>query len=53
MSVDKGLATWVMRLGQTALIWRWNMPLCEAMRTLRSKSFGRHRYRRCSASCCC
>jgi hypothetical protein len=44
MSFSKGLTTWVMRLGPTAMIWRWNMTRREAMRTLRATSFGRHGY---------
>jgi hypothetical protein len=44
MSFSKGLTTWVIRFGPTALIWRWNMRGREAMRTLRAKSFGKHGY---------
>jgi hypothetical protein len=34
-----------MRFGpMTALIWRWNMPLREALRTRRMKTCGRHGY---------
>jgi hypothetical protein len=31
-------------MGPTALMWRWNMPLREAMRTCRMKTAGRHGY---------
>jgi hypothetical protein len=47
MKLCKGLTTWMMWFGPTALIWRWNMPWCEALRTLRTlraTSFGRHGY---------
>jgi hypothetical protein len=44
MQFGKGLTTWCVRVGPTALIWRWNMPLREAMRTLRLTHFGRHGY---------
>ena len=44
MRFCKGLTTWVMRFGPTALIWRWNMSRREAMRTLRVISFGKHGY---------
>jgi hypothetical protein len=42
MSFSRGLTTWVMRLGPLAVIWRWNMRLREAVRTLRVTSFDRH-----------
>lgn len=44
MRFSKGLTTWCVRVRQTALMWRWNMPLREAMGTLRAKTFGRHGY---------
>jgi hypothetical protein len=44
MRFSKGLTTWCVRVGRAALIWRWNMPLREAMRTLRLIHFGRHGY---------
>ena len=44
MSFSKGLTTWCVRVGQTALMWRWNMPLREATRTRRMKTAGRHGY---------
>ena len=44
MQFSKGLTTWCVRLGPTALMWRWNMPLREAARTLRLTHFGRHGY---------
>jgi hypothetical protein len=44
MSFSKGLTTWCVRIGQTCLMWRWNMSLREAMRTRRMKAVGRHGY---------
>jgi len=44
MRFSKGLTTWCVRVGPTALMWRWNMPLRQAMRTLRVTSFDRHGY---------
>ena len=44
MRFSKGLTTWCVRVGPTALMWRWNMPLREAMRTRRVKTQGRHGY---------
>ena len=44
MRFKKGLKTWCVRVGQAALMWRWNMPLREAMRTPRVKAAGRHGY---------
>ena len=44
MRFSKGLTTWCLRVGPTALMWRWNMPLREAMRTSRVKTEGRHGY---------
>ena len=31
MRLSKGLTTWCVRVGQTALMWRWNMPLRQAV----------------------
>jgi hypothetical protein len=45
MSFSKGLTTWCVRIGATrALMWRWNMPLREALRTGRMKTYGHHGY---------
>jgi hypothetical protein len=44
MRFNKGLTTWCVRVGPTALMWRWNMPLCEAMRTRGMRILGRHGY---------
>ena len=44
MKLSKGLTTWCMRIGPTALMWRWNMPIREAVRTARMSSFGAHGY---------
>ena len=44
MRFRKGLTTWCVRVGRTALIWRWNMPVREAIRTGRLTSFGKHGY---------
>jgi hypothetical protein len=32
------------RVGSTALMWRWNMPLRQAVRTRYLRTFGRHGY---------
>ena len=42
MKFCKGLTTWCMRIGPAALLWRWNMPLRDAVRTARFRSFGTH-----------
>ena len=44
MSFSTGLTTWVVRIGRTGLVWRWNMPMREATRTLRMKTFGNRGY---------
>jgi hypothetical protein len=44
MQFRKGLTTWCVRVGPTALMWRWNMPLREAMRTPGMRTLGRHGY---------
>jgi hypothetical protein len=44
MKFGKGLTTWVMLIGPTALIWRWNMPLREAVRTRQMRAVGGHGY---------
>jgi len=44
MRFIKGLTTWCVRVGPTALMWRWNMPLGEAMRTRGMRTLGRHGY---------
>ena len=44
MRFSKGLTTWCLRLGATARMWRWNMPICEAMHTRCMRLFGRHGY---------
>jgi hypothetical protein len=44
MRVRRGLTTWVVRLGPTALMWRWNMPLRQARRTCGLRRFGGHGY---------
>jgi hypothetical protein len=44
MRFGKGLTTWCVRVGPTALMWRWNMPLREAMRTRGMRTLGRHGY---------
>jgi hypothetical protein len=44
MRFGKGLTTWCVRVGATALMWRWNMTLCEAMRTRGMRTRGRHGY---------
>ena len=41
---NRGLTTWIMRIGPTALMWRWNMPLRQAVRTRCMKLSGRHGY---------
>ena len=42
---NRGLTTWIMRIGPTALIWRWNMPLHQAVRTRCMRLLGpRHGY---------
>ena len=33
MTIQYGLTTWVARLGRVAFMWRWNMPLRDALRT--------------------
>jgi hypothetical protein len=33
MRIRCGLTTWNVCLGHIALMWRWNMPLREAIRT--------------------
>jgi hypothetical protein len=40
MRFSKGLTTWCLRVDITALMWRWNMPLREAMRTRAVKKVG-------------
>ena len=40
MNFSTGLTTWVVQIGRTVLIWRWNMPMREAMRTLQMKTSG-------------
>ena len=44
MRFSKGLTTWCVRVGRAALMWRWNMPLYEAMRTRGMRTLGRHGY---------
>jgi hypothetical protein len=44
MRFSKGLTAWVVQIGPTSMVWRWNMPLGEAMRTLRLTQFGRRGY---------
>ena len=45
MRFSKGLTTWCVRVGPTALMWQWNMPLLgEAMRTRGMRTLGRHGY---------
>ena len=44
MSFRKGITSWVIQLWSVGLIWRWNMPLREAVRTLGRRTFGRHGY---------
>ena len=44
MRFSRGLTTWCVRVGTTALIWRWNMPLRETMRTRGMRTLGRYGY---------
>ena len=44
MRFSKGLTTWCVGVGPIALMWRWNMPLREAMRTRGMRALGRHGY---------
>ena len=44
MQFSNGLTTWCVRVGRAALMWRWNMSLCEAMRTHGMRTLGRHGY---------
>lgn len=41
MRLRYGLTTWNLCLGRVALIWRWNMPLQEALRTCDLRRFDR------------
>ena len=43
MRLRNGLTTWNMRLGRLGLMWRWNMPFREALRTCQLHRFGRGR----------
>ena len=44
MSFNTGLTTWIVKTRSVALIWRWNMPLREAVRTYGRRTFGGHGY---------
>jgi hypothetical protein len=44
MAIRNGLTTWVLRVGPQCVMWRWNMPLRQAMHTFRRKTFGEHGY---------
>jgi hypothetical protein len=33
MRIRYGLTTWIVCVGPVAMIWRWNMPLRQAIRT--------------------
>ena len=44
MKLRYGLTTWNLCLGPIALMWRWNMPIYEAMRTRAMRTLGRHGY---------
>ena len=44
MSFRTGLTTWILRLGSVAIIWRWNMPPGEAVRTCGLRRFGGRGY---------
>lgn len=33
MKIRHGLTTWILSTGRIALIWRWNMPIAEALQT--------------------
>ena len=40
MRMRHGLTTWTFGLGRVAVMWRWNMPFREAMRTYGLRSGG-------------
>lgn len=40
MRISYGLTTWNLSVGRITLIWRWNMPLREAVHT---RGWRRHR----------
>ena len=44
METRKGLTTWCFRFGTASLIWRWNMPWHEALRTCSRRTYGEHGY---------
>lgn len=43
-SRGKGITSFVFKLNFASLIWRWNMPLRDAVRTYGQKNFGSHGY---------
>lgn len=44
MTIRKAITTWNLAVGQYALIWRFNMPFPEALRTCRLRRCGEHGY---------
>ena len=40
MRISYGLTTWNLCVGRIALIWRWNMPLREAIHTCGWRRYG-------------
>ena len=44
MSRGKGITSFVFKFDFASLIWRWNMPLRDAVRTYGRKNFGSHGY---------
>lgn len=44
MEARKGLTTWCFHLGPASFMWRWNMPLREALHTCKRRSYGQHGY---------
>jgi hypothetical protein len=42
MRIRNGLTTWNVSLGGVGFIWRWNMPVREAIRTWSLRRFSGH-----------